>query len=177
MTLNLELKSEGAIVRMALSIKLHWTLDFLQTVGKHEKILPSGLMALPLRWLAQRFVFLFLEKKIMKKIVLMFLLVLVSHPVFAEHFNVAHLKIDSENLIVIPLGSEDMVRKSTAAKKELHQLFKSCMKNAGLNGAVMLAWPQRGNMAFYGDTGWLSYMKSKNMQWVNKNINRKVRCE
>ena len=95
----------------------------------------------------------------------------------AGYFQVAHLKIDSENLIIIPLGSEGMVSKNAAQKKELHQEFKRCMRDAGLNGAVMLAWPQRGAMSFYGDNNWLSYMKSKNMQWVNQKVNRKVRCD
>lgn len=115
----------------------------------------------------------------MKKLVLLFLMLMLASPAFAELFSVAHLRVDGEDVIIIPLVARDIVDMTKAEKEAVYQAFSECAHNKRnhLKGKVMMTWSAHESFRYYGHKDWLEYMSSKNTKWVQSKLNKSIYCE
>lgn len=92
------------------------------------------------------------------------------------HFEVAHIREQGVDLIIIPLAHEFSL-KSPQEQIEVTATLQTCASAAGLAGTVVPVWDSGGGrMAFLAPPNWHAFFKSINLQFVQLNINRKMYC-
>lgn len=112
---------------------------------------------------------------ILSKILFTLLLGVISSSVMATEFDVAHINQQGQNMIVIPLNSNAQY-KSDQQLNELMYLLQKCATSAGLAGTVVIVWTSNNGMMFMGPRQWQNFLRSIDMLWVAKNINRTLTC-
>lgn len=91
-------------------------------------------------------------------------------------FDVAHLHVQGQDLIIVPLGRE-FGYKSDAEKDDIVGALQACANDAGLAGTVVPVWDAgSGRMAFIAPRGWHPYFQSINLRYVAANLNRALTC-
>jgi len=89
-------------------------------------------------------------------------------------FDVAHIKEQGIDLIIIPLNNSFRSKNETEQREIISEL-QSRASSAGLAGTVVPVWDNGGGrMAFIAPEKWHPYFRSINMQFVAVNINRQL---
>jgi hypothetical protein len=88
-------------------------------------------------------------------------------------FNVAHLREQGQDMIIVPLDSSFGFRsgsdqQSFTADLQVHA------NDAGLIGTVVPVWEQNGRMAFIAPRPWHPFFQSIGLRFVAANINREI---
>ena len=89
-------------------------------------------------------------------------------------FQVAHIREQGVDLIIIPLKGSSRFKSET----EQHEIISELQvraSNAGLAGTVVPVWDNGGGrMAFIAPQNWHPYFKGISLQFVADNINREL---
>jgi hypothetical protein len=112
---------------------------------------------------------------LLHKSFLSLLFVLLPFSVMANEFDVAHLREQGQDMIVIPLSSS-VQYKSNQQRNELMYVLQRCASSAGLAGTVVIVWDNGGRTMFMAPQQWQSFFRSIDMLWIAKNINRTLTC-
>ena len=84
---------------------------------------------------------------------------------------VAHIREQGQDMIIVPLdGSFD--RKSEDDQLDAIDEIQAAASSAGLRGTVAVVWPSGGRMKFIGPQPWHPFLRSLNMQVVQRMLNR-----
>ncbi len=92
------------------------------------------------------------------------------------NFDVAHIREQGVDLILIPLGrSFDF--KTPQEKARILDGLQECASSAGLAGTVVPMWETTGRgAAFIAPRPWHPFLRSVDMNFVARNINRRLTC-
>ncbi|MGJ8516627.1 hypothetical protein [Carnimonas bestiolae] len=90
------------------------------------------------------------------------------------HYDVAHIREQGQNMIIIPLGSS-FGRKSQQQQSEFESSIQYAASNAGLAGTVVLIWREGNRVSFIAPRQWHAFFKSPGI-WnlVARNINKRL---
>ena len=93
----------------------------------------------------------------------------------ANRFEIAHLNIEEQDMIIIPLDGS-FGRKSSSQQKQAHVALQFCASSAGLKGNVVLVWEEDDMFYFIAPKPWHSFFKEVTMEWVELQINKELTC-
>ena len=94
----------------------------------------------------------------------------------ANDFAIAHVREQGVDMIIIPLDQE-FGYKVRSDQSRIAVALQLCASNARLGGDVVLVWPTSGGgMGYLGPRNWSGFLRSIDMMWVAKNINKQLRC-
>ena len=88
-------------------------------------------------------------------------------------FDVAHLREQGVDLIIIPLDSSFDAKSGTEQHEVVAEL-QTRASSAGLAGTVVPVWESSGRMTFLAPRNWHSFFQSINFQFIARNINREL---
>lgn len=89
-------------------------------------------------------------------------------------FNVAHLREQGQDIIIVPLNSS-FGTKASNDQRAITADIERHAHGAGLRGTVVPVWDNGGGrMAFIAPRPWHSFFTSINLQFVAANINREI---
>jgi hypothetical protein len=89
-------------------------------------------------------------------------------------FQVAHIKQQGVNLIIIPLDSS-FGSKVTSDQHAIVAQLQARARSAGMAGTVVPAWDSGGGrFAFLAPRNWHSFFESLTLETVARNINKKL---
>ena len=89
-------------------------------------------------------------------------------------FELAHVKEQGVNLVVVPLDSSFGHKTQSDQQAAIAEL-QARSTNAGLAGTVVPVWDSGGGrMAFIAPPNWHSFFKSIDLRWVGLNINKNL---
>jgi hypothetical protein len=89
-------------------------------------------------------------------------------------FNVAHLREQGQDMIIVPLDSS-FGRKSSSDQRAITTDIQMHARGAGLKGTVVPVWDSGGGrMAFIAPQPWHPFFSSLNLHGVDANINREL---
>lgn len=92
-----------------------------------------------------------------------------------NEYQVAHLNIENQNMIVIPLDST--FRLSPQSEKvETYEQLQICASGAGLKGHVVVVWQDVSGIKFMAPPQWHSYFQSITWSWVRASLNKTLTC-
>jgi hypothetical protein len=93
-----------------------------------------------------------------------------------ETYEVAHIHEQGQDMIIIPVQSS-FGQRPTATQNEIVSSLQLCASAAGLKGTVVPVWDAGGGrMGFLAPTPWHPFFRSIDLQFVARNINRKLTC-
>lgn len=90
-------------------------------------------------------------------------------------FEVAHIREQGQDMIIVPLKSEFEYR-SSAEQERFHAAIQACASDAGLAGFVVLVWDSGGRTKFRAPAPWHPFLRGLSMDHVAASINRKLTC-
>ncbi|KVT50701.1 hypothetical protein [Burkholderia ubonensis] len=91
-------------------------------------------------------------------------------------FQIAHIREQGVDLIIVPLDAAFGNRTSTAQRETTDALQRATV-SAGLAGTVVPVWPASGGrMRFLAPHGFHPFFRSIDLGWVMANINRELIC-
>jgi hypothetical protein len=93
----------------------------------------------------------------------------------SETYEVAHIREQGQDMIIIPV-SNSVNNMSNVKQNELKSSLQYYASDAGLAGEVCLVWNHGQHFHFMAPQPWHSFFKSMNMQFVARNINKKLTC-
>lgn len=93
----------------------------------------------------------------------------------SQTYQVAHIREQGQNMIIIPV-SNSVNNIGTAKQNELKSSLQLFAQDAGLAGEVCLVWEHGNHFHFLAPSQWHGFFKSINMQFVARNINKKLTC-
>lgn len=89
-------------------------------------------------------------------------------------FQVAHIREQGVDLIIIPLNDSFRFKSQTEQNQIISELQLRAT-NAGLAGTVVPVWDSGGGrMAFIAPPNWHPFFRSINLQFIAANINREL---
>jgi hypothetical protein len=89
-------------------------------------------------------------------------------------FDVAHIREQGIDIIIIPLNSSFRF-KSESEQREIISELQLRASSAGLAGTVVPVWDNGGGrMAFIAPENWHPFFRSIDLQFVAANINRQL---
>jgi|SRR5580693_632581 hypothetical protein len=92
-------------------------------------------------------------------------------------FQVAHIREQGADLIIIPLTSHFDL-KSKAEQLETVDARQRCASDAGLAGTVVPVWKTAsGGWSFLAPSNWTPFFKSLDIKAVAANLNRELTCD
>ncbi len=93
-----------------------------------------------------------------------------------ERFDVAHIREQGVDLIIIPLDSS-FARKGSAEQNRIATSLELCARSAGLAGTVVPVWDNGGGrMGFLAPNNYHSFFRSIDLRFVSMNVNRELTC-
>lgn len=91
-------------------------------------------------------------------------------------FDVAHIRTQGQDVIIIPLD-RTFGHQSAAEQSETYTALQIAANSAGLRGRVVAVWDAgRGRMAFLAPREWNRFCQSLSWQFIARNINRRLSC-
>jgi hypothetical protein len=91
-------------------------------------------------------------------------------------YDVAHIREQGADLIIIPLDASFRTRTSTQ-QEETQGYLQECATSAGLAGVVVPVWDSGGGrMGFLAPTNWHAFLRTLSLSYVTANINRRINC-
>lgn len=88
-------------------------------------------------------------------------------------FEVAHIREQGVDLIIIPLNWT-FGSKGTSDQQGMVAELQMRAEAAGLAGTVVPIWESGGRMAFLAPPNWHSFFRSISLNYVARNINRRL---
>jgi len=89
-------------------------------------------------------------------------------------FEVAHLREQGQNMIIVPMKS-DFGHKGQAEQARIEAALALAARQAGLAGRIVTVWDAGGGrMGFRGPSQWRSFLASLNLSIVASNINKRI---
>ena len=89
-------------------------------------------------------------------------------------FQVAHIREQGTDLIIIPLDSSFGSRSAHEQQRILSE-FQARANSAGLAGTAAFVWNGGGGrMAFFAPSNLHPFLRSVTLNWVSQNINRSL---
>ena len=93
-----------------------------------------------------------------------------------SQFEVAHLRGQGRDLIIIPVDSA-LARKSGTGQNKISAQLQSRASAAGLAGTVVPVWDSGGGqMAFLAPLDWHAPFRGLTLRFVAANISRRLAC-
>lgn len=89
------------------------------------------------------------------------------------HFRIAHLREQSQDMIIVPLESS-FGNKTGDAQNAIVAELQVHARAAGLAGIVVPVWESSGRMSFIAPLPWHSFFKSLSMRGVMQNVNKEL---
>ena len=89
-------------------------------------------------------------------------------------FDVAHLREQGQNLIIVPVNRDYGSKTSTEQEQILLEL-ELAANRAGLAGHAVAVWDAgSGRMAFRGPSAWRSFLEGLSLPLIAANINKRI---
>lgn len=93
----------------------------------------------------------------------------------SQTYEVAHIQEQGQDMVIIPVSSS-FAHKSIQEQSEIEQSLQYCAANAGLRGTVCVVWTTGSQFNFRAPKQWHAFFRTKDMNFVAANINRKLTC-
>jgi len=93
----------------------------------------------------------------------------------SQTYQIAHIREQGQDMIIVPV-SNSVGAKSNVAQHELKSSLQYYARDAGLAGEVCLVWESGRQFYFLAPREWHGFFRSINMQFVARNINKKLTC-
>lgn len=89
-------------------------------------------------------------------------------------FEVAHLREQGQDLIIVPVNS-DFGSKTSTEQEQIRLQLELAANRAGLAGHAVTVWDAgSGRMAFRGPIAWRSFLEGLSLPLVAANINKRI---
>jgi hypothetical protein len=93
-----------------------------------------------------------------------------------EQFQVAHIKVQGVDLIVV-FVSPDVGRRSVFEQQQVVNALQACARAAGLAGNAVPVWRDTsGRLAFIAPPNQHAFFKSVTFEYLYRNINKTLSC-
>lgn len=93
-----------------------------------------------------------------------------------ENFQVAHIKVQGVDLIIV-FVSPDVGRRSALEQQQVVNALQACASSAGLAGNVVPVWRDiSGRLAFIAPPNQHAYFKSVTFEYLYANVNKRLSC-
>ena len=90
-------------------------------------------------------------------------------------YKIAHTKQKDVNMVVVVTGG-GFFNADSNAKERMWTAMRSCVKGANLAGEVVMVANVNGGFRFYGPKGWMNFLRTIDMTWVNARLNKNLTC-
>ena len=93
-------------------------------------------------------------------------------------YQVAHLKIQDQDMIIVPMDSAQMICADVISRNKTQEYIQSCASSAGLAGIVCLVWADHDSRTkFIAPKVWHPYFeKNVTVEWAIHNRNKSISC-
>ncbi|HEV7388077.1 MAG TPA: hypothetical protein VGN73_05625 [Gemmatimonadaceae bacterium] len=92
-------------------------------------------------------------------------------------FQVAHLRHDGQDLIIVPVD-RSFAKRSPTEQARIQEAFQQSAAAADIRGVVVTVWEDAtGRMAFRAAPPWHEFLKSIDMVYVATALNRNLSLE
>lgn len=88
-------------------------------------------------------------------------------------FDIAHIREQGINLIIVPLESS-FGHKPSSAQSQIIDSLQSAAHSAGLAGTVVPVWRSAGGHQFIAPRNWHAYFKSLSWTQITASINKRL---
>jgi hypothetical protein len=112
---------------------------------------------------------------VLKFVITVALTTLGNYAFSAQSFDIAHIREQGQDMILIPLNSSFGAR-SNKDQREIVAALDACATSAKLGGEVVVFWEFDGKFNFMGPKPWHPFLKSIDSKYVAKRINKKLTC-
>ena len=92
-----------------------------------------------------------------------------------NEYPVAHLRIQGQDMIVIPLDSSFRF-KNQNQQLEVLEALQICAIGAKIAGTVVLVWQDVSGVKFMAPPRWHSFFHNITFDWVRANLNGTLTC-
>ena len=113
--------------------------------------------------------------KKLKVAIFFFILLIIPSVSYANEFNIAHIREQGQDIIIIPLDSS-FQSKTQSQRNQIIFALQLCARSAGLAGRVVVMWEHNSNVMYIAPQQWHSFFNSIDLVWVAQNINRTLTC-
>ena len=93
----------------------------------------------------------------------------------ASKVQIAHIKEQGQDMIFIPMNSKFGAR-STKDQYLIVDALESCARNARLAGGVAVLWESNERTYSIGPKPWQIFLKSIDMNYVKRRVNKELTC-
>ncbi|AMP15515.1 hypothetical protein [Collimonas pratensis] len=90
-------------------------------------------------------------------------------------FQVAHIREQGQDMIIIPLDS-GFNHKSSAEQNQIIAELQACASSAGLAGTVVAVWRVGSSHKFIAPRQWQEFFKSFSWNDIVRNVNKDLTC-
>ncbi|MFJ3464222.1 hypothetical protein [Achromobacter spanius] len=90
-------------------------------------------------------------------------------------FEIAHLREQGQDIIIIPLESSFGLKASTQQQKIVGSL-QLCAQSAGLAGTVVPVWLSGQQVNFIAPRPWHPFFRSLSWAMIHQNLNKTLTC-
>jgi len=88
-------------------------------------------------------------------------------------FQIAHLNIKGNDIIIVPLSRRFSVKNKTERDETIRDI-QSSAKEAGLKGTVVPVWPADEGLQFIAPEPWHPFFRGITWPWIEDNLNREI---
>ena len=88
-------------------------------------------------------------------------------------FQIAHLNIQGNDLIIVPL-SRRFAQKPRAERDQTIREFQHAAKKAGLKGTIVPIWPNGDELQFIAPRPWHPFFRGISWPWIEMNLNKEI---
>lgn len=93
----------------------------------------------------------------------------------ANEFEVAHVREQGQDMIVFALD-RSFVYKTQQQQQQVMYYLQRCASSARLGGTVVILWEADGRTNSIGPRQWADFLRSIDMMWHAKNVNKTLNC-
>jgi hypothetical protein len=90
----------------------------------------------------------------------------------ATQFEVAHIREQGQDMIVIPVNLTVVSDKS-----QIYNALQICARSAGLAGSVVMIWKTaEGRIQYIAPSQWHRFVSQIDRNWIVKRLNKRINC-
>lgn len=92
----------------------------------------------------------------------------------AARYRVAYVRERGSNMVIVVSGA--FFNSTDQQKRGWFPQIEACAKSAGLVGQTLIVGSPNGGYYYWGPTDYQPFLRSINMDWVNKRVNKELTC-
>jgi len=93
----------------------------------------------------------------------------------ANRYRVAHVRERGSNMVIVVSGA--FFNSTTQQKRGWFPQIEECARSAGLAGQTLIVGSPNGGYYYWGPSDYQPFLRSIDMAWVNKRVNKELTCD